>query len=319
MKAGFPWLRPRAEGLFCAPGGFFIDPVRAVEVAVISHAHSDHARAGHGRVIATPATLALMRARLGERAVRGAVALEYGERLRLGEAEIFLAPAGHVLGSAQVVIDCGGGRAVVSGDFKRAPDPTCVPFATVACDLFVTEATFALPLWRMPPAAREVDKLLESLEVFPRRTHLIGCYGVGKVQRLIAMLRAAGWGAPVWVHPGFLAPCAVYGAFGVDLGEVRGLEGEVPAGALVLAPPGTPAPSAEAVLGMASGWMRLERHARGVELPLILSDHADWDELLATIGASGAGEVWITHGDAAALAPALRARGVRACAMAALA
>lgn len=318
MEAGFPWLRPRAEGLFCAPGGFFIDPRRAVELAVISHAHSDHARTGHGRVIATPETLALMRARLGERAVRGAVALACGERMRLGEVDLTLVPAGHVLGSAQIVMEHGGARAVVSGDFKRAPDPTCAPFAPVGCDLFVTEATFALPVWRMPPAAREVGKLLASLEVFPRRTHLIGCYGIGKVQRLIALLRAAGWGAPVWVHPAFLPPCAVYAGAGIELGELRPFTGEAPAGALVLAPPGTPAPAADAVLGMASGWMRLSRHASGVELPLILSDHADWDELLATIAETGAREVWITHGSDAALAPALRARGVRAMAMSAL-
>lgn len=312
MEAGFPWLRPRPEGLFCAPGGFFVDPVRAVEVAVVSHAHSDHARSGHRRVIATPETLALMRARLGARAVRGAEPLRYGERLRLGGVDLVLQPAGHVLGSAQVVLEYAGVRAVVSGDFKRAADPSCAPFAPVACDLFVTEATFALPIWRAPPVAGEVARLLESLAVFPARTHVIGCYGIGKCQRLLALLRAAGWVEPVWVPPAFLPLCAVYAAAGVALGDLRALEGAVPAGALVLAPPRTRVEAADPVMGLASGWMRLARFARGVELPLILSDHADWDDLLATLAEVGAGEVWITHGSGAALLPVLRARGVRA-------
>ncbi|MFZ4604321.1 MAG: DNA ligase-associated DEXH box helicase, partial [Caulobacterales bacterium] len=169
-------LSPRPEGLYCAPGGFFIDPVRPVDRAVITHGHSDHARAGHGAVLATAETLAIMRVRYGEAFAGATQALSYGETVRIKDAVVSLAPAGHVLGSAQAVVESGPLRIVVSGDYKRRRDPTCAAFEPVACDVFVTEATFALPVFRHPDDGEELAKLLASVRLFPERTHIVGAY-----------------------------------------------------------------------------------------------------------------------------------------------
>jgi len=315
------WLKPLPQGLWCEPGGFFVDPTRPVDRAVITHAHSDHARPGHRAVLASGATLALMQARLGAGACAACQPLGWGEPLRVGEVELMLQPAGHVLGSAQVVMTHGNTRAVVSGDYKRAPDPTCAGFVVVPCDVFVTEATFALPVFRHPPAEAEIGRLLASVALFPERTHVVGCYSLGKCQRLIALLRAAGWDRPIYLH-GALAPmCRVYEQQGVRLGDLRPATVAARAeliGGIVLAPPSAVADRwarrlAEPVVCMASGWMRVRQRARqgGVELPLVISDHADWDELNATVDDVGAPEVWVTHGREEALIHAVGKRGVK--------
>ncbi|MGH7043748.1 MAG: ligase-associated DNA damage response exonuclease, partial [Acetobacteraceae bacterium] len=310
------WLHPRPQGLFCEPGGFFIDPVAAVDRAVITHAHSDHARPGHRHVLAHPDTLALMRLRLGEaRAGQVHQPLGWGERLVHGGVRIALAPAGHVLGSAQIVLEYAGSRVVISGDYKRQPDPTCAGFTPVPCDVFVTEATFALPVFRFPAAEQEIARLLASVDLFPERPHLVGCYPLGKCQRLIALLRAAGWDRPILVHGAQIALCAAYEACGVTLGPLRPVADAAQAelaGAIVLAPPGAAAEPwvrrlVDPVVAFASGWMALRQRTRSrtVELPLELSDHADWDGLLTTITETGAPEVWVTHGRGDALIHAL--------------
>ena len=315
------WLQPRPEGLFCEPGAFYVDPVRPVPRAVITHAHSDHARPGHGHVLASPETLALMRARMGENAFGTETPLAWGEVRQIADAAIFLQPAGHVLGSAQVAITAAASRAVVSGDYKRAPDPTTPAFVPIACDVFVTEATFALPVFHHPDPLDEIRKLLDSVALFPERTHVVGCYALGKCQRLIALLRLAGWHAPIYLHGALLPLCRVYEAHGVALGELRpatvAARGEL-VGQIVLAPPGAIADRwarrlADPVVCLASGWMRVRQRAksRGVELPLVISDHADWTELLATIAEVGAPEVWVTHGREDALIRALALRGLR--------
>ncbi len=310
------WLRPLPQGLFCEPGGFFIDPARAVDRAVITHAHSDHARPGHGHVLAHPDTLALMRARLGEtRAGATHQALGWGEAIVQGGVRISLSPAGHVRGSAQVVLDYAGRRVVVSGDYKRQPDPTCDPFIPVRCDVFVTEATFALPVFRFPDPAGEIARVLASLAAEPRRTHLIACYSLRKCQRVIALLRAAGWDGPIHLHRAHQVMCATYEALGVSLGRLVPAT-EAPAGAIVLAPPGVAGNGwargqADPVVAVASGWMALRGRARGVEAPLVISDHADWDGLLTTIGETEAPEIWITHGPEDALIHVLAQRGLR--------
>ena len=315
------WLKVLPQGLFCEPGGFFVDPVRVVDRAVITHAHSDHARPGHRAVLATADTLALMRARMGDRAGKTQQALSCGETITLNEVKVWLQPAGHVLGSAQVAMEYRGSRAVVSGDYKRVADPTCAGFEPVACDVFVTEATFALPVFVHPPPMREIQRLLASVALFPERTHVVGCYALGKCQRMIASLRLAGWDGPIWVH-GALAPmCEAYRERGVDLGDLRPVmsagQGGL-AGAIVLAPPGTVAESwgrrlEDPVVAFASGWMRVRQRAKssGVELPLVISDHADWNELNATLNDVGAPEVWVTHGNEEALIHAAGLRGIR--------
>lgn len=319
-------LCPKPEGLYCAPGGFYIDPVRPVARALITHGHADHARAGHGAVAATAQTLAIMGVRYGE-AFAGAVQpLAYGEQVHLGEARVRLAPAGHVLGSAQVVIEAHGQRLVVSGDYKRARDPSCAPFEPVACDVFVSEATFALPVFRHPPAAEEVKKLLTSLQQFPERTHLVGAYALGKAQRLLLLLREAGYDAPVFVHGAMVKLCALYEALGVALGPLLPATLADGAGAkrafagkIVLCPPSAMADPwtrrfHDPLHVYASGWMRVRQRAkaRGVELPLIVSDHADWDELTQTVREVAPGELWITHGREDALTRWAELEGFRA-------
>jgi putative mRNA 3-end processing factor len=315
------WLCVRPEGLYCTPGDFYIDPVRPVHRAVITHAHSDHARAGHDAVLGTAETLAIMAVRLGAQYAGRAQALAPGETLRVGDATVWLQPAGHVLGSAQVALEWQGSRAVISGDYKRAPDPTCTPFLPVACDVFVTEATFALPIFVHPPAAGEIARLLNSVALFPERTHLIGCYALGKTQRVITLLRQAGWDRPIYLHGALMPMCETYERLGVPLGDLRpatGMAQDALAGAIVLAPPSAIADRwarrlADPVTCIASGWMRVRQRARarGVELRLVISDHADWPELLATIDEVAAPEIWVTHGAEDALIHAAALRGVR--------
>ncbi|WP_431859451.1 ligase-associated DNA damage response exonuclease [Azospirillum sp.] len=320
------WVRVCPEGLYVVPGDVFIDPVRPVERAIITHGHSDHARPGHRRVLATPGTLAIMRQRLGDGAGEAQQALEYGETIRLGDVTVRLVPAGHVLGSAQVVVEHGGARIVVSGDYKRTYDRTCPPFEPVPCDVFVTEATFGLPVFRHPPDLGEVGKLLHSLEVFPERSHVVGVYALGKCQRVITLLRACGYDRPLYLHGALQPICDLYRGFGVELGELRPATvaaKEELKGALVLGPPGAVADRwarrlSDPVVAMASGWMRVRQRARqrGVELPLVISDHADWDELTRTLDEVGAPEVWVTHGREEALVHHARSRGIRARALA---
>lgn len=310
------------EGLCCPAAGLWIDPVRPVPRAVITHGHADHCRPGHGAVLATPETLAIARVRLGDRAFGSTQALGPGETLKVGDALLRLVPAGHVLGSAQVVLEAGGRRAVVSGDYKRTADATCAPFEPVACDLFVTEATFGLPVFRHPPAGDEVARLLRSVARFPERTHAIGVYALGKAQRLIAELRCAGWDRPVFVHGALAGLCALYEAHGVALGPLEpatAAEKERLRGGIVLAPPSALADRwarrlADPVIGAASGWMQVRQRARqrGVELALVVSDHADWDGLCTTIRETGAAEVWVTHGAEEALVHWCTRQGIAA-------
>ena len=175
-------LMPVPAGLCCKPGGFHIDPVRPVERAVITHGHSDHARPGHGAVLATQETLDMMRLRYGDNFARSTQAIAYGEQIKLGDVSVKFHPAGHVLGSAQIAVSVKGTRIVASGDYKDARDPTCAPFEVVPCDVFITEATFGLPVFRHGDAALEIRKLLGSVSLFPGSAHLIGAYSLGKAR-----------------------------------------------------------------------------------------------------------------------------------------
>jgi len=300
------WIEVRPQGVFCKPAGLFIDPTQPVAHAVITHGHSDHARSGHGHVYATEATLAIMRARYGDDHALVEKPLHYGEELFLHGVKISLHPAGHILGSAQARLEYEGQSIVFSGDYKRRPDPTCAPFEPVACDVFVTEATFALPVFVHPPIEDEVAKLLRSLQQFPERCHLVGVYALGKCQRLMMALRAAGYTETIYLHGAMVRLCELYESFGVDTGpwevvtpdNARTLGGKV-----VLCPPGALQDRwsrrlPEVLTAAASGWMRIRARAKqkGVELPLVISDHADWNELVRTLDDVAAPEVWVTHG-----------------------
>lgn len=305
------WLRVTGRGLYCVPGDFYIDPASGVDRALITHGHADHARPNNRHVLATAATIAIMQARYGPAAGAQLQAVGYGESLRLGGVDVRFAPAGHVLGAAQIVLEHGGQRIVVSGDYKRRPDPTCAPFEPVPCDVFVTEATFGLPVFRHPSDREEIGKLLVARDLFADRAILVGAYALGKCQRVIALLRQCGYDRPVYLHGAQKALCELYADLGVDLGPLRDATGANKkdlAGEIVLAPPSALADRwsrrlPDPVTAMASGWMRVRQRARqrNVELPLIVSDHADWDELTATIAEIAPGEVWVTHGREEAL------------------
>jgi putative mRNA 3-end processing factor len=320
------WINSTPSGLYCEPGGFHIDPMRPVPRAVVTHGHGDHARPDNERVLATPETIAIMRARYGEAAGGALQPVGYRERLTIGGVDVTLLPAGHVLGSAQIVLDYRGSRVVVSGDYKRRPDPTCASFEACACDLFITEATFGLPVFRHPTDRGEIDRLLHSQSLFPERCHLVGVYALGKCQRILALLRRAGYDAPVYLHGALVGLTELYGSLGVALGPVSpatGMTRDALKGQIVLAPPGALADPwsrrlPDPLVALASGWMRVRQRAkaRGVELPLVVSDHADWDELTATIDEVGAEEVWVTHGREEALVHYLAKRGLRARALA---
>lgn len=319
-------LCPRPEGLYCAPGDFYIDPVWPVDRAVVTHGHADHARAGHGAVLATPETLAIMGERYGAEFTGVRQSLAYGERVSRDGVEVRLVPAGHVLGSAQAVVRWKGLTMVVSGDYKRRRDPTCPAFEPVPCDVFISEATFGLPVFRHPDDGAEIARLLRSVAQFPDRSHLVGAYALGKAQRIIRLLREAGWDQPIYVHGALERLNRLYEQQGVPLGPLLPATTSRKqdfAGAIVIGPPSALADRwgrrfPDPVLAFASGWMRVRARARqrGVELPLIISDHADWDELTATVDEIRPGELWITHGREEALARWAELHGVPARALA---
>jgi putative mRNA 3-end processing factor len=294
-------LVPTPAGLYCPDGDFYIDPTRQVERALITHGHSDHARAGHGAVLATPPTHSFMSVRHGEDYCRTRQPAAYGDPLTINGVEVTFYPAGHILGSAQIAVRRGGRRIVVSGDFKRQSDPTCREFEVISCDVFITEATFALPIFKFPPAAAEIDRLLASLRLFGDRPHHIGAYSLGKAQRVIAELRSAGYDRPIGVSLPVAAICGAYGEHGVDLGDLS-------SGQITVGPAGAGDDSAHnglaaPIRAFASGWTCVRGRDRqpGFELALIISDHADWAGLCATILDCQASEIWVTHGDGTAL------------------
>ena len=305
-------LHPTPAGLYCPVGDFYIDPVRAVDRAVITHGHADHARAGHGAVLATPETLAIMASRYGTIFTASRQASPLGNVTDIGGVKVSLAPAGHVLGSAQAVVEHKGLKMVCTGDYKRRQDPTCAGFEVVPCHVFISEATFGIPVFRHPDDRGEIQKLLTSLTQFPDRAHLVGVYALGKAQRVIALLREAGYHETIYIHGALKELCELYERHGVALGSLepatleKGQAKEQQqkfAGKIVMGPPSAFADKwarrfPDPLSVFCSGWMRVRQRARqrGVELPLILSDHADWDELTRTVKEVNPEELWVTHG-----------------------
>ncbi len=322
-------LQPTTRGLYCPIGDFYLDPVRGgVDRAVISHGHADHARGGHGKVLAHPDTLAIMAIRYGKNFAKQQQALPYGQRVEINGVTVWLAPAGHILGSAQIIVEYRDQRIVFSGDYKRRYDPTCEPFEPVAdSHIFISEATFGLPIFQHPDTGPQIDVLLRDIAVHPDRTHCIGAYSLGKAQRVIRHLRIAGYDTPIFIHKSLEKICAHYQSRGIDLGELITEPDSAPTqdnpsdylGRIIVAPSssfssgwGQRFPAQRTAF--ASGWMGIKKRAfsSGIDLPLIISDHADWNELTQTITEMDPFETWITYGDADALVRWAELNGRRA-------
>jgi len=316
-----PLLEPAPEGLRCARGGFHVDPWSAAATAVITHVHGDHLLPGSARYVCSGSSLPFLRKRLGpDVAAQG---VPYGERFRLGEVTVSFHPSGHVLGAAQIRLEAEGETWVVSGDYKRAPDPTCAPFEVVPCDVFITEATFALPLyrWRDPTVvARDILAWWEANRAAGVASVLFA-YAMGKAPRILAELaRLTDPARTVHVHGAVEGLVELYREAGVRLlPTVRVSEtarGRSFAGELILAPPGAGGSTWMRRFGahetaFASGWMRVRgtRRRKGFDRGFALSDHADWPALLRTIEETGARRVLVTHGYADELSRYLRERG----------
>src|SRR3954447_2469460 len=232
------WIKACPEGIYVRPADAWIDPSQPKPKALVTHGHSDHARGGHGSVLATKETLAIMEVRCGP---QNGQAAAYDETIRVGEVDVRFVPAGHVLGSAQIVLEHKGERIVVSGDYKRRPDPTCPCFVPVPCDIFITEATFGLPVFRHPETGSEIDRLLHRLHAEASRCVLVGAYALGKAQRIICELRARGHQGAIYFHGAMERLNELYESFGVELGELRHTASATKqemAGHVVIAPPG---------------------------------------------------------------------------------
>jgi putative mRNA 3-end processing factor len=305
------WIDIKQEGLYCVPGQFYIDPVSPVDAAVITHGHGDHARSGHKKVLATHATIAIMQTRYGIDCADVLQGLAYRETITINGVKLYFLPAGHILGSAQVVMEYEGSRLIVSGDYKRAPDPTCELFAVEHCDVFITEATFSLPVFKHPPIEKELQKLLDSVALHPERCHMVGAYALGKCQRIIKTLRLMQYDEPIYLHGALIKLCELYQKLGVDLGVLlpaSELDIISSAGKIILCPPSAlhdrwSRRFADPIAASGSGWMQIRARAKqqGIDLPLIISDHADWDELTQTLQDINPSEVWVTHGREEAL------------------
>ncbi len=310
----------RPEGLYCPAGNFYIDPWRPVDRAVITHAHSDHARRGNRHYLAAAAGEAVLRARLGDIDLQ---VLPYGQPISHHGVRLSFHPAGHVLGSAQVRLEYDGEIWVVSGDYKLEDDGTCTPFEPVRCHTFVTESTFGLPIYRWLPQAQVFAGIDEwwRTNADAGRASVLYCYAFGKAQRILRGLDAAD--RPVLVH-GAVAPLNdAYRESGVALAPTRLLtevsDTDIIRRALILAPPsagGTPwiRRVGEHADAFASGWMLLRgsRRRRGVDRGFVMSDHADWPGLQAAIAATGAERVVVTHGSVDTLVRWLRDQGLQA-------
>jgi putative mRNA 3-end processing factor len=313
-------LRP--EGLYCPAGDFHIDPWRPVPRAVITHAHGDHARTGSGLYHCQRDGAPILAWRLG---AESPLALhDYGEAFTLGRAHVSLHPAGHILGSSQVRIEADGRTWVVSGDYKRNPDPTCPPFEVLKCDAFITEATFGFPVYRWPETSAVAAEVLQWWDECRAedRTAVLYCYALGKAQRLLAEL-ANLTDRRVLLHGAMTRMVEIYRDAGIRMLPTETVSEQAKAadfaGELILAPPSAGGSTwmrrfKNASTGFASGWMQLRgnRRRRGYDRGFVVSDHADWPDLLRTVEETGASRVLATHGNTEALVQTLRERGIAA-------
>ena len=310
-KTNINWLKKKREGLYCVPGNFFIDPVFPVEKALITHAHTDHARPNNKSIFSSKETIELMHLRYGESYCSDFQIARFDEKIKINDVTVQIHPAGHILGSIQFLINYRGYRLLISGDYKRTKDKTCLSYEPVKCDTFITEATFGLPIFNHPNDESEVKKLIKSIKANVNKTHLIGVYALGKCQRLITLLRNLGYDETIYLHGALTKISDFYSKNNIKLGNISNISEcsrSEYANKLVLCPPSSlndkwSQKFKNVLKGYASGWMRIRQRVKqkNIELPLILSDHADWGEILKTVNDVNPNEVLVTHGREEAL------------------
>ena len=294
------------ENLYISPINTYIDPSKPVENAIITHGHADHAKPGHKNVLATKETINIMKIRYGENCAQNFQELKLNKTLKIDDVEITFYPAGHILGSVQVLAEYKGEKINFTGDYKTKNDKTCENFEPVRCHTLVTEATFGLPVFQHPNEHNEIKKLLRSLELFPNRPHIVGVYALGKAQRIIGLLRQQKYDKEVFIHGALEKLCNYYVEEKIFLGKLLKTnlkDKKEYQGQIILAPPSAiknvwSRKFEDPIICQASGWMSIKQRAKQslVELPLIISDHADWNELTQYIKLTGAENVYVTHG-----------------------
>lgn len=304
------------------PLNIFIDPQFPVEKAIISHAHADHARPGHGKVLATKETIEIMKLRYGENCAGNFQMIKYREKIKINGINISLFPAGHILGSAQILIESEGYKTLITGDYKTIDDKISIPYENIKCNTLITEATFGLPIFHHPDANNEIKKIIQSFKNNIDSTHLIGCYALGKAQRLIYLLRKAGYDKTIFIHAALEKICHYYENQNIQLGKlekISSLEKRDFKNEIVLAPPAAlkdrwSRKFKNKISSQASGWLSIKQRVKQnqIEIPLVISDHSDWTELTETITNSNAERIWITHGNEEALVYWCKKNGLKA-------
>ena len=294
------------KNLHIKPINTHIDPYKPVENAIITHGHADHAKPGHKNVLATSETIEIMKIRYGENCAENFQVLPTNQSLKINDVLIKFFPAGHILGSVQVLTEYKGEKINFTGDYKTTSDQTCKDFEPIKCHTLVTEATFGLPVFQHPNENEEIKKLLKSINLFSERPHLVGVYALGKAQRVINLLRQQGYDKEIFIHGSLEKLCEYYQNNNIDLGKItkvnltkkKDYNGEI-----ILAPPSAikniwSRKFEDPIICQASGWMSIKQRAKQslVELPLIISDHADWNELTKYIKFTDAENVYVTHG-----------------------
>lgn len=295
-------------GLYCPMADIFIDPWRPVDKAVITHAHSDHARWGMKSYLAHSHSQEVMKLRLGSEISLQTVA--YHEEVKINGVSVSLHPAGHIPGSSQIRLEYHGKIAVVSGDYKLESDGLSVPFEPVKCHEYVSECTFGLPIYKWQPQYEVFESINQwwKTNADNNRNSVIFAYSLGKAQRILNHLET-GIGE-VFVHGAIWNTNQALLANGVKVLDAEKVTGEMPKsrfkGALIMAPPsamGTPwlkkfAPFRTAIC---SGWMNVRgaRRRRAADTGFVLSDHADWEGLITAIKSTEAEKVYLTHGSTA--------------------
>ena len=305
------WLIKKKEGLYCIPGDFYIDPLYPVKKALITHAHTDHARPNNHFILGTKETIEIMKIRYAKSYCTNYQVINYNRPLTINNIDITFIPAGHILGSSQILIEYNGCKVLISGDYKRVEDKTCKGYENKECDIFITEATFGLPIFSHPFDKDEIEKLLESVIKNNQKPHLIGVYALGKCQRILSLLRDAGYDETIYLHGALMKITDYYVSQGVRIGKVKNtsdLNLSELKNQIILCPPSAlhdkwSRKFKNPINGIVSGWMNIRQRIKqkNIQLPLIISDHADWNDILLTTKENNPEKVLVTHGREEAL------------------